>query len=164
VLENLTEKTSESSHIGIVEGNEIIYLQKVECKNPIRLFTHIGKRNPIHCSGTGQVILAYQSESLIEEFLSQELRSFTRYSITNSYLLKEKLRQIKEQGYAIIDSELHDDIISIASPIFNGKNDVIAAINIAGPVNRIKSTKKIYLDAVLKAGRDLSMQVISRTR
>ncbi len=63
ILEKLVQDTGETVHLSILEGNNTIYLQVFECSNYVNVHTHVGKKNPIHCTSTGQIILAYQSKT-----------------------------------------------------------------------------------------------------
>ncbi|MEX1029220.1 MAG: helix-turn-helix domain-containing protein [Paenibacillaceae bacterium] len=67
VLINLVEKLEETAHISILEGTDITYLHKVECKHPIRLLSHVGKKNPASCTSSGKILLAFQSDKVVQE-------------------------------------------------------------------------------------------------
>ena len=164
ILKKLTEKTGESSHIGILEGKEIFYLHKEECTYPVKLLSHLGKTNPIHCTSLGQAFLAYQPDLLVDAILNTELARYTKYTLSDSSLIRKKLEEIRTQGYAISNQELHEGVISIGAPIFNNKKEVFASINIAGPVQRIKPRLSFFIDQVGKAGQQLSQEVSLRQR
>lgn len=164
ILKQLTEKTGESSHIGILEGKEIFYLHKEECSYPIKLLSHLGKTNPIHCTSLGQAFLAYQPDLLVDAILNTELTRYTQYTLTDSGLIRTKLEEIRAQGYAVSNQELHEGVISIGAPIFNNKKAVFASINIAGPVQRIKPRISYFIDQVVKASQQLSSEVSLRQR
>jgi DNA-binding IclR family transcriptional regulator len=131
-LETLVQQANETAHIGVLKGVEIMYLNKVECSHPIRLLSYIGKRNPVHCTSTGQVLLAHQSPKFIEEFLLNKLEKYTPKTITDSQALLHRLEQIKKQGYSLCIEEMHKGVSSISAPIRSPKGQVIASISIAG--------------------------------
>ena len=80
ILEKLVQDTGETVHLSILEGDNTIYLQVFECSNYVNVMTHVGKKNPIHCTSTGQIILAYQPESMIETVITNGLRPiFVQY-------------------------------------------------------------------------------------
>src|SRR5690606_26577172 len=60
VLQQLVDQLGEAAHVSVLEGTDIVYLHKVECRHPVRLLSHIGRRNPAYCTSSGQVLLAYK--------------------------------------------------------------------------------------------------------
>ncbi|MFB4162442.1 IclR family transcriptional regulator [Alteribacillus sp. JSM 102045] len=163
VLQRLTEETGESSHIGIIDGEHVIYLQKVDGIHPVKLDSHLGKRNPIHCTSSGQAILAFQPEEMITDRLFRPLKEYTEYTLTEPEELKRKLINIRSNGFVTSNQEFRKNIYSIGAPIYKTSNNVIASINIAGPVQRIKPNKKNFIDKVLEASRQLSSIIQQRS-
>ncbi|MFC3885137.1 IclR family transcriptional regulator [Bacillus songklensis] len=137
VLKALVDQSNETAHIGVLRGFEMIYLNKIECFHPVRLLSYLGKRNPIHCTSTGKVLLAYQSPNFIEEFLQKKLERYTSKTITDPTALLACLNQIKKLGYSVSVEELHVGVASISAPVRNPKGEVIAAVTIAGPTQRM---------------------------
>ncbi|MFS0776969.1 IclR family transcriptional regulator [Neobacillus sp. 3P2-tot-E-2] len=166
ILNVLTERTGETSHLGIIEGKHIIYLQKIDSENPIKLSTHIGMRQPIHATSIGQIILGFQNEKTIHKLLPEKLERFTDKTITTRDQLKLKLSTIRQQQFVICDEEYVKGVISIAAPVFDEKGQVIAAVSIVGPVNRmlIKIKQKAFIEEVKSAADKLSEMVKIRRR
>ncbi|PLS18607.1 IclR family transcriptional regulator [Bacillus sp. M6-12] len=166
ILNLLTEKTGETSHLGILERKHIIYLEKIECEFPVQLHTHLGKRHPIHSTSTGQIILAFQNEGYIHSLLPKELDRYTPRTITSHYELLEKLDVIRSQYYVICDQEFLEGIIAVGVPVFNEKDQVIAAISIAGPVHRMKDKLKNpkFLEDIKLAGQKISEMIKERKK
>ncbi|MFC4766521.1 IclR family transcriptional regulator [Effusibacillus consociatus] len=165
VLEVLVQRSNETAHIGVLRGFEVIYLNKMECSHPVRLLSYLGKRNPAHCTSTGQVLLAHQPPKVIEDFLQKKLERYTSKTITDSTTLLNRLKQIKEQGYSLSVEELHEGVSSISAPIRNPKGQVVAAITIAGPIQRINTrTIPNLIELVMKSANEMShlLQVESR--
>ncbi|MCG7336258.1 IclR family transcriptional regulator [Sporosarcina sp. ACRSM] len=148
LLNMLTEKTRESSHIAILEGNEVIYLQKIESEYTSRITTHIGRRNPVHCTGSGQAILAFEKEGVIDQLLAKPLQRFTENTITDADKLRKRLHEVKQLGYVVNSEEFEKEIIAIGAPIFNEKEEVIASVNITGPVVRLEKRAKQHQSIV----------------
>ncbi|MGY4691497.1 IclR family transcriptional regulator [Salibacterium sp. K-3] len=161
ILHELTEKTGESSHIGILDGGAVIYLQKVDGFYPVKLESHLGKRNPIHCTSSGQAILSFL-EGDLTEWISLPLSTFTTHTITDPEALQNKLDEIRQKGYAICDQEFESNIYSIGAPVYSNRKNVAASINIAGPSQRIKPYEKAFSEHVIKAGRQLSTIIQKR--
>ncbi|MFJ7513224.1 IclR family transcriptional regulator [Peribacillus simplex] len=121
----------------MLQKDEVIYIEKIEGTRALTIYSHIGKRAPVHCTGVGKVILAYQSENEIDRILSSvTLESFTEYTMTNITDFKNHLKSIREKGYAIDDEEIELGLKCIAAPIFNHQGNVIASISCAAPKMR----------------------------
>ncbi|MEB3101520.1 IclR family transcriptional regulator [Ferviditalea candida] len=159
-LEILVEKLGEACHVCVLEGSDIVYLHKVECRHPVRLLSHIGKRNPAFCTSGGKSILAYQPESIVNSVIESGLTPYGPNTITDPAQFKENLQSIREQGYAVCIDELHEDVISIGSPIRDYSGDVVASVSVVGPKQRITPDKIPFFAAtVLEAGREISQKL-----
>src|SRR3954468_994957 len=141
ILNKLVETLGETAHISIFDHLEVIYLQKVECNHPVRFLTHVGKRNPPYCTSSGKVLLAYSNEDVINQVIEKGLTKFTKNTITSPQKLRTHLKQIKEDGFANSIEEILDSVTSIAAPIYDYKGQVIAALSVVGPKQRIQSQK-----------------------
>jgi len=160
-LQRLVQLSNETAHIGILKESSVIYLTKVDCSHPIRLLSHVGRRNDAHCTSTGQVLLAYLPASRQEEILGQgPFPAYTKKTITDPDKLRNLLAQVRQQGYAISMEELHDGVCSIAAPVTNHKGEVIAAVNLAGPTHRMNSAAMPRLIKLVKeAAREVSQRL-----
>ncbi len=135
-METLSNQTKLSCHLVIQDKTEGVYINKVESTSigSIRVQAQIGSRIPMHCTATGKVLLAGLPETDIDYIISTSgLKAYTIKTITNPLALQDELRQIRQNGYAIEDSEYEDNVKSIAVPIKNSKCITYAAVSIAGP-------------------------------
>jgi IclR family KDG regulon transcriptional repressor len=137
IIEKLAERTGETAHIGIMKEFQLLYLLKIDSAHPVHLLSHAGRKSPLHCTSTGQVLLAYQEESIIEKVIDKGLAAFTSKTITDPMKLKKLLDTIRIKGYAVSKEELHEGVVSIAAPVLNSKSKTIASVSIAGPITRI---------------------------
>lgn len=96
ILENLAKNTGETAHISVLKDDQALYLLKIDSSNPVHLLSHAGKRNPIHCTSTGQILLAYQTDSIINKVLERELIGYTEKTITDPIKLKNLLQTIRK--------------------------------------------------------------------
>lgn len=164
-LEQLVQTSGEAVHLSVLKGIHVVYLQKMDCKHHVYLQSHIGKQNPIYCTSSGQVILAYQSNDFIENVIDYGLVEYTPNTITSPERLKAVLADIRSQGFAYSREELHEGVSSIAAPIKNQWGDVIASVSIAGPSTRITPHKLPALVRLVKnAGEKISEQLLIRNR
>lgn len=143
-LEELVETLDEAVHLGVLEGTEIVYLDKVDSAIPLRLNSYIGKRNPSYCTACGKIMLAYQKEATLKKLLKKmEEEGFIKYgpnTVTSADQLLEQLIDIREQGYVVCIDEFRDGI-SIGAPIYDYTDEVIAAISITGKSHRITAER-----------------------
>lgn len=156
-LKSLVHKLGETAHIAILEDLEITYLHKIECQNPVRLFTNIGKKNPPTCTGSGKILLAYQPETALQELIDRGLPLMGPKSITDPQKLIMELQNVRKNGYSICIDEMQEGIISIGAAIRDYTNEVVAAVSIVGPKQRgIGKDASPYITEVIKAAEEIS--------
>ncbi|HWK23139.1 MAG TPA: IclR family transcriptional regulator [Ureibacillus sp.] len=136
-LKQLTILTGESSHIAILDKKDVIYLKKEDSQHRVQLLSHIGRRNPAHCTASGQAILAYLKPATIEKIFENGLVPVTKKTITNLPQLQQTLTTIRQKGYAVSKGEFIENIMSVGAPIFNKQNQVFASVSVAGPQSRM---------------------------
>jgi IclR family KDG regulon transcriptional repressor len=157
-LRRLVANTGETGHIAVVDNLEVVYLLKVDSSHPVRFLTHVGKRNPLHATSTGKVILAYQKdEHLFESVIQARPKRFTPSTITDPNQLRNQLQMIRKMGYAYSVNELLEGVVSVAAPIFDYRGEVTAAVNIVGPIQRIEQMRIPYFaKKIIEAGKEIS--------
>lgn len=157
VLNRLVENLGETAHISVLDGTDIVYLNKVECNHPVRFLTHVGRRNPAYCTSSGKVLLAHADKSILDEILSKELKAYTSNTITKPAELLAHLQEIKENGYAFSYEEFNEGVSSIAAPVYNYDGKVVAAITVVGPIQRIQHHKvQGFAKKIMEAGMEIS--------
>jgi IclR family transcriptional regulator, KDG regulon repressor len=154
VLEKLVQDTGEAAHLSILKDHKVVYLQKFDSPNYTHLLSHEGKPNPIHATNTGQVILAYQRQSEIEEVIARGLSPYTSYTITNPQQFRKLLTRLRKQGYSYSKDELHLGFSSIAAPVKSPSGKVNYAVSIAGPSSRITPYRVQELSKAVKEAAD----------
>jgi len=136
-MEELTQLTQETCHLGIAQFPWVVYVEKVESPLAVRMHSQVGAMNPLHCTGLGKALLAYSSVELINAICSLPLERRTVKTITSAAGLIEELGWIRDRGYAIDDVENEEGIRCVGAPIFGHDGSPIAAISIAGPAGRV---------------------------
>ena len=146
-LSDLTSMVHESSSISQLQGDDIIYIARVPTKKIMSINLQVGARLPAWITSMGRVQMAYLDQKQQNEMVDRvTFESKTAKTIKTSIALKEELKKVKSQGYALVDQEIEEGVISIAVPIFNRNNKVIAGLNIAGSpsvYNKKKLVKEI---------------------
>jgi len=152
LLEELTRKAGITGHIAIRDGGHVVYIDKVEVMDAVRVTTWVGKRMPLHSTSIGKAILAFLPEKDLDRILSEyPLKRFTPKTITNPELLKEQLAKIRAQGFASCNEENEIDVRSVAAPIFNGTQRVVAAVNLGASTLQMRGKDVPRLGALISS-------------
>lgn len=155
-LVKLTEETGESSHIAVLQGKEILYLKKEDNKYQVHLRSHIGRRNPAHCTASGLSLLAYLDVQTLQSLYNDGFECPTKYSISSMESLLARLESGRKQGYFISEGELVENVMAIGAPIFHKDGSVFASISIAGLQSRVKPRLSKMIKHVKKTSEELS--------
>jgi DNA-binding IclR family transcriptional regulator len=161
VINELLLKTQETISLYILDGSERLCIERMESAQNVRIVARIGRRLPLYAGSAGKVLLAFLPFHRQEEIIkSMDFKPYTARTIQNPQILRQELRKIRQQGYAFSDGEWVADAAGIAAPIFDQKNDVIAALTVSGPSSRfspqaIHSYKEIILQGAEKISSDL---------
>ncbi|SPF40718.1 putative Uncharacterized HTH-type transcriptional regulator YagI [Syntrophobacter sp. SbD1] len=131
-LRLLHEKVGKTVFLGILQGDELLYLDKKEnLANPIRFASNIGTRRPPHFGMLGQVLMAHLSEGEVQRLLRKyPLTAFTKRSMTSEHVFKEKLQEVRRQGFVAEDGVALEGIGGIAAPVRDFSGSVVGAIGI----------------------------------
>lgn len=135
VLESMSVKSGETSHFGILDGTDVVYLYKFDSQQPLNIFSHIGKRIPAHAAAVGKALLtAYSDEEIKALYRDVKLQSLTPNTITDLDVLLEQIDEIRQLQFAYESEESTPYITCIATPIHNSAGNTVAAISISIPV------------------------------
>lgn len=141
-MHQLSELSGETVNLGVLYAYSVIYLDKVEAKQYLRLDHQIGEIDPLYCTALGKVLLSGFSEEDLEEFFaSVELRPYTKNTIVTKDGLLKGIREVRAKGYALDLKELDVNLHCIAAPIYDYRNKIIAALSISGPSIRFTREK-----------------------
>jgi DNA-binding IclR family transcriptional regulator len=144
VLKDLVAITGETVHLVLLDQNSAVYVEKVESPNSIRMYSKIGMRVPLHCTGVGKAILAYLADDKLDAFFrNSHLTRFSERTITNPEILKAQLEEIRANGYAIDDGEHEEQILCLAVPLFARNHQVVGAVSITAVSFRVNMEKLI---------------------
>lgn len=155
VLSQLVKMYNETAHLGVLDRGEVLYVDTKECSQFMRITSHIGLRNPVHCTALGKAILAFLPEERVEQICKEKgMKRFTKNTITRIDDLKNELKKIRRLGYAVDNRELYESTRCIAAPVRNHEGKVVGAISISAPANRLtlQEIKKIGKTMVAMAG------------
>lgn len=137
IMARLTAEIDEGSVLGALAGFGVVYLNRVESEQPVRVHADVGMRIPAHCTSTGLALLAAQPADRIEALLPAELRPMTPHTITDRGALLAELDRIRARGYAINRGGWRIDVGGIAVSILDGRDQALAALCVAAPLYRM---------------------------
>jgi len=121
----------ENVTIGIPSGMEVVYLRILEADIAWGSMQRPGMREPVHCSASGKVLMAFLPDKVIDAKLrGYDFTRRTDQTITSAKQFKEALTTVRVDGYATNDREEYDHLVGISAPIFNYMSEPIAVLNI----------------------------------
>lgn len=158
-MEHLAGITRESSSIATLDNTEMVYVARVPTKRIMSITLTVGTRLPAHPTSMGRVLLAHLNPTELDEyFANAELIPLTRHTIIDETRLRNTLNATRSQGWALVDQELEEGLRSIAAPIRDATNQVIAALNVSTHVSRVDRTtiRESFLPALLDTASHIS--------
>ena len=136
-LRDLAESTGETVHLGRVSGCDVVYIEKVESSQAVRMFSRVGDTMPAYSTGVGKAILAFLSEDELERHLPPILAPRTSGTFTDPAALRAELNRTRRRGFSIDNIENEEGIRCTGAPVFDHTGRVQASISVAGPAVRM---------------------------
>jgi IclR family KDG regulon transcriptional repressor len=158
MMEDLVQRVQETCYLCVADQGQCLYIEKVECSQPIRIIHQVGQRTPMYCTGVGKALMSGMTDEGIDRLIkAQELKARTRHTITDPHRLKRELEVIRKKGIALDNEELDLGVKCIAAPIKDRSNAVVAAISLSGPAQRFARTAiRRFEKHVKKASMEIS--------
>ncbi|WP_145203774.1 IclR family transcriptional regulator C-terminal domain-containing protein [Sphingobium sp. B2] len=139
ILDHLRDELGESCSLGVLEEDEVYYVARAEAGRIMSIALRVGSRLPLYATSMGRVLLAAKAREEQEAYLDRtELAAFTPKTLCTKSALVERLGQVRDDGFAIVDQELELGLRSIAVPVI-GKGGVVAALNMGTQAARISA-------------------------
>jgi IclR family KDG regulon transcriptional repressor len=157
MLEKLQETIDETIHLGILNNDEILYVNKLEPKHQtIRMSSKVGITRPLYSSAMGKAVLAeYDKESYQNYLETHPLVPYTEYTITNPLRLEKEIETVRSQKIAFDDEEIEKDIFCIGASIVKN-NQIIGAFSVSMPKYRLDNETR---EAIIRAIRETKKQI-----
>ncbi|WP_243715228.1 IclR family transcriptional regulator [Micromonospora sp. KC207] len=157
-MQDLYEATHETIHLGVRDGLDVIYADRIRGHAGIDTPSRVGGRLPLTCTGVGKVLLAYAGQGLVDEVLAQPLPRLTAHSVTDPGRLADELAQIRYSGVGYDRQEAAPRLSCVASPVLV-HGQIVAALSISVPAHQLQPAR--LAPAVRTASLALS-RVLSR--
>ncbi len=155
-MRELARLTGETVHLSVLDGVDVVYVDKIDSPQPLIAYSTVGGRAPAYAVATGKALLAFQAPDYLERYVDT-IEKHTNDTHTSLAVLKEELAQVTRIGYAINRGEWREGIGGVAAPVFNGLDKVVAALGLSGPLSRLTPQKMAeYALAVQQSARELS--------
>lgn len=132
-LERLAELTSETVHLGVLDGLEMVYIDKVEGRQAVSMASRLGARGACHSTALGKVLLAARPEEEWARYVENGgLTRRTDHTFVDAKRFGEELERVRQRGYAVDNVENEDGIRCVAAPIRDHTGGVVAAMSVSG--------------------------------
>lgn len=150
-IQNLFDQLGETVHLVVLDKGEVLYIDKRESRQPMRIVSQVGTRLPAHCTGVGKVLLAHLGNAELKRIIATRgLARYTKNTITDQKKLEEELALIRTREYAVDNEEIMDNLRCIAAPIRDQTGKVIAAISVSMPTIRFSEEQFNQMVASVK--------------
>lgn len=159
-LQELEDETNEVVHLVVFDQGEVVYIEKLDGNETLRMHSKVGKRAPMHCTSVGKAILASLPANEVVEILQRKgMPKHTDKTITDKDLFLEELNQVRQKGYALDLEENETGITCIAVPIYDHLGTVAGAVSISGPTLRMTNER---LEQLKPRMQQIGMQLSAR--
>jgi IclR family pca regulon transcriptional regulator len=138
ILERMSAALRESFSVATLDGEDIVYIARTQVNRVMAVDLHIGSRLPAYCTSMGRILLAYLPAEQLELYLAKAvLTPHTTRTITSVEKLRLTLRNVRRNGYALVDQEYEVGLRSLAVPVFASSGRVVATLNLSGNAPRL---------------------------
>ncbi|MEI7444278.1 MAG: IclR family transcriptional regulator [Burkholderiales bacterium] len=142
----LLDRSRETVHLSVLDGDEVVYVHKLDSPEPVRAYTQIGGRAPAYCVATGKAMLAWLDTASLDA-LSTRLVPASSRTITEPAEFLREMERVRQQGYAINRGEWRETVGGIAAPVRDPSGRVVAAVGLSGPIERLRPSNLKALSA-----------------
>ncbi len=159
VMDELVAELHESCSASVLDGTDIVYVLRVPTHKIMTINLGVGSRLPAYCTSMGRVLLSGLSEEDVDAVLRKSrVRSLTSRTITDPHELKRVIDEVRLRGWAVVNQELEEGLVSISAPIRDRDGRIIAAMNVSGQANRTPASQMVkrFLPPLRAAARQIS--------
>ncbi len=159
-LEKLSEESGETTFLAIPRGNHVVYIDKVVSDQPIRMDAPLGVDRPYNCTAVGKVLLANLPNGELERLAAAGVfERRTERSIFEVGALSAEVEHVREQGWARDNQEYSFGVGCVAAPVLNHEGQVVAALTVSGPAERIEEKLDCIVEKVVDRATSISAEV-----
>jgi DNA-binding IclR family transcriptional regulator len=153
-LEDLYEVTRQNVQLAVLDGTEVVYVERISGRGAVNVITRVGGRLPLHATGVGLVLLAHADPAFQEQVLAAPLRRYTAMTMCRADDLRRALAEVRRTGVAVSDRQIEMVALSVAAPVRGQRGEVVAALSVVVPAEG--SDARAYVPVVRAAARGIS--------
>jgi IclR family acetate operon transcriptional repressor len=159
-MHRLCDLYEENIDLAVLDDTDVVFVNILEGPQRVKLAAAIGQRLPAFATASGKAILGFMPEKQVRRILDQGMPQLTHYTLVSPDVLFDNLNSVREQGFAISEQELEEQINAVAAPIFDQEKHPIASIAVAGPAYRLTRERMMEIGPVLVATtREISQEI-----
>lgn len=159
-MTELRNRTGETVQVAVLDGRDVVYVERLDSPHTLRLFLEVGRRNSAHSTGCGKALLAFLPPDQLERTLRNwKLPAKTPHTLTDVAALRRDLAESRRRGYAVNRRESEAGVISVAAPIRDVSGRSVAAISVAGPAERLETHELLVAQATIEAAAVISRRL-----
>lgn len=158
-MERLVDEVRESSSMSVLDGPEIVYVARVPTSRIMTVALALGSRLPAYPTSMGRVLLAGLEDHQLDEYIeATTFEKLTTNTVTDPLEFRATIERTRQEGFALVDQELEEGVRSIAAPIRNEREKVIAALNVSCHASRVdvERMRSEYRPPLLEAAAEVS--------
>lgn len=164
VLERLVAATGETSMIGVPHGDIAVYVDQVPSPHEVRMNVPVGAPRPLNCTAVGKALLAFMADAeVVRLHAAGAFRHATSHSIDDLPSLRSELDRVRSEGVAIDAEEFLVGARCVAAPVRDFEGEVVAAIAVSGPAERMAANEANVISAVREAAAEVSAALGARS-
>jgi IclR family acetate operon transcriptional repressor len=160
VIEEIARRFHETVNLGVLEGDEVVYIDMIESHHGLRMAARVGARDFVHSTALGKAMLAFLPPEAVQHHLQHPLPAKTAHTITEPALLAAELDRVRARGVAEDHAENEIGARCVAAPIFDHAGSVIAAISVSSPESRLDDRRAAEVaEAIQAAAQEITRRV-----
>jgi IclR family pca regulon transcriptional regulator len=136
-MEELVDRVHESSSLSVLDGEDVRYIARVPGRQIMAVTISVGTRFPAYATSMGRVLLAHCDPAWLKDYLARvRMEPLTRHTVTDAQQLEAILARVRDDGHCLVDQELEEGLRSVAVPVRDASDAVVAAMNVSAHVSR----------------------------
>lgn len=161
-MQELLNEYNETVDFACLDAGDVIYLDKAESSEVMRIDTPMGSRGPAYCTALGKAILAFLPQEDFDDYIEQTtLEAFTQNTITDKAKLIEELAHVKKAGLAVDNEEFSIGLRSVGAPILDVRGHARFAISVSGVASRMPADRLERIKSSVQAVcEELSLRAV----
>lgn len=162
VFESFSDRFEHNFYLGKLSHFDVVYMAVLDGRGPMRIVVTAGEITALHATAAGKLLLAYQDDVFIEEFLhSSHLKPLTERTIVSPEELWEQIKKIRSDGYAVNDGELYEDVSAVAVPLHDVLSGHTMAVSLAYP-RHLAIQGRIAIPDLISLAREIAQEISAR--